>query len=251
MEKRSSEWKKALGTDNCPSLEDLMSALSDESLSREFQEHLATCPRCEAEVALYREFEHAEVMPGKEEDLDWIVGRLQEATPDMAAERSRREASSGLLQQLFNWLAGAGWRPLAPVGAALLAAALLLLVWPTGPGQVGQIHDPGTVRSTEIRLTGPLGALSEAPKELSWQVPPGAATFLVSVYEVDRTKLWEGESQVGSIQIPEAIRNQMSVGRRFLWQVVALDGKGNQMRTSEMADFEIRIPANDRESREQ
>ncbi len=251
MEKGSAEWKQALGTDACPSLEALMGALSRGSLPTEFEDHLAACPRCEAEVALYRQFEQADVDPGQEEDLDWIVGRLKEAPPAWEAPIVRPQPSNGSLRRLLDWLSGGGWRPLAPVGAALLAATLLLVVSTHGPGEVGEIQDPGIVRSTGIELTAPIGTLAGAPRELSWEAPPDAAQFVVSLYEVDRTKLWEGESRTGSIRIPESIRDQMSVGRRFFWQVVALDGKGNRTRRSEMADFEIRIQSGPRESRDQ
>ncbi len=251
MEKRSTQWRQALGTDDCPSLEGLLAALSDGNLPKEFEEHLAACPRCESEVALYREYERAEVNPSQEEDLNWIVGRLGDGASAFEPDSPRQRISTGPLRSVLDWLTGGGWRPLAPVGAALLAAVLLLVVTPTGPGRVGELQDPGVVRSSDLQLTAPLGTLTEAPRELAWEVPKGVAKFVIRVYEVDRTQLWEGQSQEGSIRIPESIRSQMTVGRRFLWQVVALDESGKQTGASEMADFEIRLATAPRESRDQ
>ncbi len=245
MDKQVGDWKNALQSEECPSLETLMAALAEGPLSAEFEKHLAVCPRCEAEAAMYREFERASVDPDQEADVEWIVRRLEEASeiPGAGAESRQPETSAGPLKRLLGWLTGGGWRPLAPVGAALLAAALLLVVWTPGPGEVGDVTDPSITRSSGIQLvTAPLANLSEPPRELTWTAPKDASRFVVRIYEVDRTEFWEGESDTGSIQIPEAIRTKMVVGRRFLWQVVAFGAGGRRLGISEMADFEIRVP---------
>lgn len=249
MEERGKQWKEALKGESCPSLDALMDALAEEGpLPPEVERHLATCPRCETEVAMYRDFERAEVETGKEEDLSWVMRRLEASSPvpgPPAAQVDQPESGSGPLGRLLGWLTGAGWRPLAPVGAALLAAALLLLVWKPGLGEIGEIGDPLVTRSSGIQLTtAPLSNLSEPPQSLSWNAPKEAAKFVVHVYEVDRTELWRGESERSSIDLPESIRSQMSVGRRFFWQVEAYSAEGRPLGTSEMADFAIRNPSN-------
>ncbi len=234
-------WKRVLQPDECPDLDALFQALGEETLAPEFERHLQGCPRCEAEAALFREFQHGAPRMGEDADIEWIVGRLAEDDPTATIPHSPAPSQQGgWSARIPAWLAGFGWRRWAPLAAAVVLA-IMLRNWVSGPPEVLDIPDVSIVRAGQVEAVGPLGTLAGPPSELRWKEVAGAAKYSVGVFEVDQTELWNAETAQASIAIPEQLQQRMTVGRRFLWEVKAFDATGAQIGGTAVADFEIRV----------
>jgi hypothetical protein len=214
-------------------------------------EHVAGCPRCRTELALLKQFESAELDSDEEADAGWIAARLERDVARLAAgeelPRRRWESAPPWSRRLnLRPLVGLNLRPL--VGGLGVAAALLLVVLnvplrervaPEVPNDV--TATPSVFRSDALGVKGPTGDLETAPKELRWDVSGGAASYAVTVMEVDRTEVWSGQSREAKVALPASVRARMVPGKPFLWQVVAKDAAGNALATSEVQRFRVRL----------
>jgi hypothetical protein len=59
--------------------------------------------------------------------------------------------------------------------------------------------------------------------------------------EVDRTEVWSTESRQASVALPPSVRARIVPGKPLLWQVVAKDGSGKTVATSEIQRFRLRM----------
>ena len=238
MTEQGMAWKETLGSDACPDLDELFRILGEEKPAREFEEHLERCPRCATEAAMYREFESGGLRPGEQDDIAWVVRRLQQEDPAAAPPRSQR-GDGGWISSLARRLSSLGWRPLAPLAAAI-ALAMVLWTWSPGVPDVVDVSDAPTLRAGQIESLEPTGVLTAAPTELRWEAVPGAAVYQVRVLEIDRTELWRADTTEASVAMPADIREKMVIGRRVLWEVTALDSAGAKLGGVGTADFAIR-----------
>lgn len=236
---------------------------------RRFQEHLRNCPACRTELALLQEFEQPSLTIDEESDVEWIAARLkspaqlaQEAgasstTAQPSSQESRDAAGAdapvrrrtpaaapdrvapprrGFWQRLLQIPA----LPAAGLAASLLLAAVALFLIMQRPGEVSLGPAGGDLlRSEVIALRQPLGLLTSPPQTLAWEEVQGASSYRVVILTVDRSPLWQQETEAVSAQIPQQIRGEMSPSRRFLWQVTAYSPQGERLAASEVASFRV------------
>jgi putative zinc finger protein len=238
-------WKLGLAaTPECLSLEEIgahFDGATPDNAKARVEGHLSSCPRCQSELAMLRSFQTAE--PVKEEGaaVGWIVARLQRQQEQFAgtaaAKTSREQPSwwSGLLS----------FRPriaiLAGAGVLIALVAVRMAQRPTREPDLRADAGRGGVvlRSQEIAIVNPRGDMQAAPAELRWQPVAGAVSYSVQITEVDHTVVWSGESKETNLAIPAEVRSRMVAQKPFLWQVTALNARGDKMAESQQERFRV------------
>ncbi|HYM60743.1 MAG TPA: hypothetical protein VEZ11_07610 [Thermoanaerobaculia bacterium] len=203
-------WKVDLrGTAECIPIERLV-----ERLAPFEQSHLATCARCQAELAL------------------WTRMQEEERTPDeMAAVRSisaevRRRLGSLPSNVVPIQESKARRRALLPVSLAAAAAlvvavAIGVLVQDREPSVEVPASAVNTYRFAGIAVIAPTGEVAAAPAALQWKPVAGATLYEAEVLEVDQTLLWHGSTHEPRIALPAQVVAQFVPGKTVLWQVRA------------------------------
>jgi hypothetical protein len=209
-----------------------------EELTPAEQAHVAGCPRCETEFALWREFEESAPSADEGAAVQWIVADL------------RRRQSPGVAQTgaAPGWFRGLARVPvLAAAASALLAIGIGYVAWDPEP----RLGTPGSgeqvYRTTGVQVVGPVGDVASAPTELSWMTVEGAAGYNVRVLEIDNTVLWQASSSTPRVSVPSAVVRQFVPGKTVLWEVTAHDAAGTSLGSSGLQRFRvgIRLPSGD------
>jgi len=215
------EWHQALEpTPECISIE----RLGDERTAAE-REHLATCPRCQAEVALFDGFRGDPVSAHELRDGEWIASELRrraEVPSNVKAFRTRR----------FSGLAAAA--------AAVIVFGTAYWMENREPSIGTAIPTEQVYRSTRIEGLTPSGDLPEAPRTLQWTAVSGASTYTVELSSVDKTVLWSADTAGTSINLPAAAMAQFAPGKALLWKVTARRGT-NILATSDIQRLRVAL----------
>jgi hypothetical protein len=241
--------KEALAPSSaCATIEEL-AALADASLAAPLRSriaaHVASCERCEVELALFKEFESASPRAEEQAAVEWIVTRLRrrfrearvaavEAVPDT------HEEEEGFWGRLFRL------KPMSAVGFGLAAAMLLVAVnlelregrEPTLPTRVEE--GAQILRSNALELRSPAGDLDAPPAELRWEPIAGAASYSIEVMEVDRTTVWKADVAGSPVALPDAVRERLVPGKPLLWKAQAKDAAGRTLATSPLQRFRVK-----------
>lgn len=206
--------------------------------------HIANCARCQAELAMLKEFEASIPLSDEGAAVTWIASEMERRLPLIkrpgAAQQhnSRRESASWLTRIFGN----ASVRWLVPVTAIVLVAVTSVVVLrsrkePELQANLGS--GPAIYRSQQVDVIAPVGELPSAPKELQWKSFATAAKYKVEVMEVDHALLWSSETNYITLTIPAPARAKMLPGKPVLWQVTALDNQGRVLAVSQVQRFSV------------
>ncbi|MFL5455896.1 MAG: IPT/TIG domain-containing protein [Myxococcales bacterium] len=234
----------------CATLEEL-AALANASLPAPSRArvavHVASCERCEVELALLKEFESASPRPEEDATVQWIVGRLRRRFREarvaaIAPVAAAHEEEEGFWRRLIRV------KPVTGVGFGLAAAMVLVaagLELRVGgpPSLPDRIEQGSPVRSNAVTLGEPAGDLDARPAALRWKPVPGAASYSVEVMEVDHAKVWNADVASATVALPDTVTARLVPGKPLLWQVVALDGAGKTIATSQAQRFRVKPQA--------
>jgi len=202
------------------------------------EQHVSGCGHCQAEIALLRGFEAAEVRSEEQRPVEWIRARLQDRAQELYAGTAKPETQP--------W-----WKAIfaTPIlgRAALVLGCLLILVsgslylrrgpapaLNTSAGSGSEI-----MRSNDVVLIAPRGDLATAPALLEWQAFPGAVRYQVQIMEVDRSELWKADTAATQIALPDAVHARIVPAKSLLWQVVAYDAAGMRIGASNPEKFRL------------
>jgi hypothetical protein len=206
--------------------------------------HLAACPRCQADLAMLREFESAAALTDEGAAVAWISSHLERRldqikSPLGISRRYPPDAIAGWFSRLFGSGSARWLIPVATV--AVIAAVSVILLHTSKQPQLRAdlVSGPTVYRSQAVEVIGPSGELSEAPKDLQWKPYPSAAQYKVSIMEVDRVALWSGTTNYTSLTIQNSTRIKMVPGKPVLWQVSALDSQGRVLAVSQVQRFSV------------
>jgi len=232
--------QNALGqTAECPEMEQLgryADGHVEPAQRRVVEQHVAGCGHCQAELALLREFEAANVRPEEQRPVEWIRARLQARAGEVYEGTSKPEARSWW-QTIFA--------PPMLGRAALVLGCLLILVSGSlylrrGSAPVLNTGSGAEVmRSNDVLLLAPRGDLAAAPTSFEWQAFPGAVRYQVQIMEVDGSELWRGETAVVQIAIPDLVRARMAPAKSMVWQATAFDASGRKIGESNPEKFRV------------
>jgi hypothetical protein len=224
---------------DCLSVQELERLLDDPSKQNP---HLASCPRCQAELAMLKEFEEATPLPGEGAAVAWISSDLErrlEQIKNPGKVTRVASASTSWFARLFS--AGhARW--LMPVAAlaVITTASFFVLRASRQPDLNASLGSgPSVYRSQEVQLVSPAGELTQAPKLLEWKAFAGATKYKVEVMEVDHALLWSASTNYTSLTIPSATQAKMLPGKPVLWQVTALDSQERTLAVSQAKRFSV------------
>lgn len=204
--------------------------------------HLATCPRCQAEIAMLREFEENAPLPGEGAAVAWISSNLERRLDQIKNPARAARATSTSPAWFARLFSGGGAKWLMPVAALAVIAAVSVLVLRTSkqPDLNAKLGTGPTIyRSQEVEIVSPVGDISQPPKDLQWKAFPGAAKYKIDVMEVDREPLWSISTNYISLTIPAATRAKMLPGKPVLWQVTALDSQERTLAVSQVKKFSV------------
>lgn len=246
MTKTLDEWLRDAHSDpeaGCPPPEAFLEAeaggLSPEE-RRALDEHAGRCPACAAERDLARLFDAAPEGAGvRAEDLDFVVSRLEEASPVRPAQPNvvpfpgpRREAAPPAPSRSRSFVrfaaaavlvlaAGLGYRAFQAPEPAL----------PTPP-EIG-----GVVRGGEVEAVSPMGEVAEIPGELRWVPIEGALSYRVRLTAVDGSELWDGLAKAPPFVLPEEVAGRLHRAVVYTWTVEALGPAGERLASSGPVTF--------------
>lgn len=202
MSEARDQWRAALApTPNCIPLERLGESRTDAE-----REHLASCARCQTEVALFDEVAAADASA----DSRWVAEELHrrfEPASNVTPFAPRRNTR-------FAWAA-----------AAAVAIAIAGGVWmETREPSIGGVEPTNVYRALSVEAIAPVGDLAAPPRELRWKPVAGATGYAVELREVDRTLLWRAETSASFIALPADVVAQCAPGKSLLWDVAARRG---------------------------
>lgn len=220
-------------SEECFPLDRLVTAIEGKCGSEEqasAERHLAACPHCEAELALFREFESPEIRPEERADVEAIVTHLRRNSPV--------PITAPWWKSLWNF------KILAPASIAVagLLAIAVFVPRPHEP-QLGSFTSDDTLRSQRLEALSPIGNVKAVPEVLRWSPVKGARSYRVRLFEVDNTLLWEAEVQTVSVRIPDPISKQAIPLKKLYWQVTAFEQAGNALADSGTQSFTLQPPA--------
>jgi hypothetical protein len=230
----SNELSQLLGSsEECLPFDQLVTAIEGKRGSEEqasAKKHLAACPYCEAELALFREFESPEIRPQERADVQAIVASLRKNSP---------------VPVTAPWWKSV-WNFKILVPASLVAVALLAIAVfiprPHEP-QLASFSSDDTLRSQRLEALSPIGTVQAVPDVLVWSPVKGAVNYRVRLFEVDNTQLWEAEVQTTSVRLPDRILKQAIPLKKLHWQVTAFEQAGNAIADSGTQSFTLQQPA--------
>jgi hypothetical protein len=219
-------WRRALAADAaCPPLE----RLTVPAVSGDDAAHVASCPRCQGERALWASFD----APGGTEDSDvtWIAEDVRRRIfPDVApaVTVARRR------------LAAPAWG-LSLAASLLLVAGAYLLIREPG-AEVDDTGGAAIYRTAGIEPLAPLGDVATPPDELRWRPVVGAARYDLRIMEVDGTELWRGSTTETAIAVPVEVQAAARPARRLEWSVTAVDAAARPVAAPASASFRVIPP---------
>lgn len=225
MSDARTDWKNQLGrTSDCIPIESL-----GEMLTPREREHLGGCPRCQAEMALWNEFDANEMRMEDEDDVHAIAAQLRHGNAAGASNvvpiASRRAA----------------WPRLFAVAATLVIAIAIGYVMQNREPSVNIPIGENAYRSAAVEVIAPKGDVSRAPADLRWTAVRGALQYEVVVLEVDRTVLWRTTTPDTHVMLPAPIAEQFVPGKTILWQVTARRDR-TVIAQSGMQRFRVKTP---------
>lgn len=218
-----------------------LGALADGSLAElaaaRLKNHVSSCPRCQTELTLLKEFENAAPGPDEEDAVNGISARLERRFSEASApSRTRHEALPR--RSRFAALSAGGF---AFAAATMVAAVTIGLREGRAPELAAPSPtEPTVLRSAGITTLSPVGDLDAPPGELRWEPRTDAASYSVQLMEVDHAELWSAQTRDASIALPPAVRARIVPGKPLLWEVAAKDAAGRPLAWSGKQRFRIR-----------
>jgi hypothetical protein len=195
------DWKEALA----PTPECIDLARLGEQLNAAERAHVDTCPRCQAELALFGEIAREASTPEEDRAAQWIADELRRKN-NVVAFRPKP------------------WRVLYAIAAALVIVL--------GAGYWMQLREPSIdaaidspYRSARLEVIAPIGDLAQPPNELRWTAVPNASRYQVQIREVDATVVWTVDTTQPHVALPPNVIAQFAPGKSLLWDVRAFRGE--------------------------
>ncbi len=222
-------WREQLSaTKDCPSLITLLASSST------LEGHVAQCPHCQTELALFAQMEQ----PANPAAVKAISRRLERVNWANAGRTGVPEQPRSLWHRLLLP------RFLAPASLALASALVLVTVvqvnrspvkadLQTAEREIGSQK----LRSQQLLAIAPLGMVPAPPTELRWEPVSGSLQYEVNLMEVDHATLWKDRVSQPSATVPASVAAKMLPGKKLLWEVNALDANGKQIASSGTLEF--------------
>jgi hypothetical protein len=188
-------------------LDRLVDNSADIGTSTMAHRHIESCTYCRKKLALLKSFEAQSLQP-------------------IQADRGKGSPAFGRI--------------------ALAAASLLVAV---GVGvhfrqtQEFDLKGPVIYRSAQFAAISPIGSVVSAPPAFKWEAVADAATYRLSLMDVDRSEIWTVETSDTTVAAPPEVQRKMTAGRGFLWTVSARNTAGEKVSETDPQKLYISIVA--------
>jgi hypothetical protein len=94
------------------------------------------------------------------------------------------------------------------------------------------------VRGESITLISPVIDIKAVPLKFEWKDSDKDAEYKIYIYD-DGEKLWATTTKDNFIVLPEKIRERMTLGEKYSWEVKAFSPEGTLMAISSKVLFKI------------
>ena len=152
--------------------------------------------------------------------------------------KPQSETGASWLAELFSMR---HWRMASLVAASLLMMVGVRVYLRHDAQPVSDIGGSMVWRSGRMTVVSPARDVLAAPAEFEWQPVEGAAKYRIQVMEVDRTIIWTAETSATRISTTSNLKQRMTPGRTFTWEVIALNAAGEKIASADPQT--LRIPA--------
>jgi len=233
-------WQDAVSaTSECPGIEMLEQVMEGTAKDPKTQNHVATCPHCQTELAMLRKFEYGEASADEGAAVAWIAAQLQ---------RNQKEAAKPVRQAMPFWRSMFRLPYMAAAAAVIAAITLGISFYESEHFQQPSIdHSIGNspLRSGQIRLINPTGDLVQPPEHLNWEAVKGATSYtvVITAVDIDKTLVWQGQSSENNLTVGPELKSKIHHGKPLTWKVTALDSTGKELATGE-GRFRLAITTN-------
>ncbi len=190
-----------------------------EPLSPDEQAHVATCPRCAAELRMFEAYE--DDTPGEDAAV------IREMSIELARRAARVSAGTAPARTAMLAATMLRWAAVLVMGAGAAYAVFGRQPSPVAPAGTDLVYRSGTVE-----LISPAGDVEVLPAEWTWRAVPGAVRYDLRIREVDGSDVWSGSSAQSRLGIPSAVRQILVPGKTVTWDVVALGPDGREVARS-------------------
>ena len=95
------------------------------------------------------------------------------------------------------------------------------------------------LRSQRFNLLAPIGDLAEKPGRLEWEAVTGVETYVIRLFEVDRTEVLTHQTTENQLLAPADLTRLIVPGKTLSWSVEALGSAGEQIATSGAEQFRL------------
>ena len=227
------------GGKDCPAVEQLEPLLDPNTGAvSPISRHVASCPRCQTELELMRQFQAGAVRESEAEAIRLIIERLQTRSKEIfRASKSQAEVRKTWWQALWN-PPRFGQAALVLSGV-VLAAVLSLQLRNRPPALRPSTPDQEVLRSNAISVIAPIGDIAQPPNEVRWQAVPNASKYEVQLLEVDGAELWKAETMRDRIEFPSPVRARIVPAKTLMCRVSAFDSSGHRIAESEAVRFRL------------
>ena len=134
----------------------------------------------------------------------------------------------------------------AAAAGIVLVASVGYLMWDREPIVRQPSLSAPLERGGKIDALVPTGDVAHAPDAFSWAPVEGAATYELTVMEVDRSVLWRESSSVSRVTPPATLAARLVPGKAVLWEVTARNAAGSVIAESGTARIRvITVPRGD------
>lgn len=202
-----------------------------EALDERERGHLARCARCQAERALWEQFDAATPDADEGAAVQWI-----------AAELKRRRSGAPAPVRPVRW-----WQRLPGLVAAAatltVAVGVGYMAWRPEPGLDGVSPTTTVYRAARLEALAPQGDVDAAPRQLAWRAVPGAARYHIALSEVDGTLLWRTTTDATLANLPPDVTARLVPAKTVTWSVTARSAGGEILAESGPLRFRVRPDA--------
>jgi hypothetical protein len=194
-----------------------------EERKEEFEEHYFNCPQCFEKTKEKNEI--ISVIQNKGHMIfedDYVIGAVQEA---------------GWFEKIASFLTPKQWA-LATISTVVLLVIFFGVIPNLKTSSPQFFINEDAVRGQKIDLISPVIDISTIPSRFEWKKSPKDVEYKIYLYS-DGNLLWSASTKENFIVLPEEVRNLMTSGEIYSWQVKAFSPKGILISVSSRVQFKI------------
>lgn len=200
----------------------LLNRLSEERKEK-FDEHMFNCPSCFQEI--------------QERDKLFSTVKTQGKKIFSEYESSEKRGRVPFYELIFSSLSHKQWA-LSGVAAALVMIVVFAALPRLKTNKPQFFINEDLVRGGSISLISPVLNIHSVPSQFRWKREGTDVEYKIYIY--NHVLLWSATTFDNFISIPENIKNRISLGEQYSWQVKAFSPEGTLVAVSSKVRFMVK-----------